>query len=149
MTETAGCIRTEVVWGGEAPAEPGARNRHSVRLHRRLALPKTPPNLPRTRGDRSSRFFFTGPGIEARIVVMINEQPQQVGQKGGFMVHSWVTVAMTTATLHFMAGSAWAQKSARLPGEDEGGFLQWSVAVGLMVVIMAAAFINPKRSHLT
>ena len=37
-----------VVWEGEAPAEPVARNRHSVRLARRLALPKTPPKLSHT-----------------------------------------------------------------------------------------------------
>jgi hypothetical protein len=44
VTETAGRLRTVVAWEGEAPAELGARNRHSVRL----ALPKTPPTLSRT-----------------------------------------------------------------------------------------------------
>ncbi len=80
---------------------------------------------------------------------MINEQPKRFGRKGGFMVRSWAAVAMATVSLHTMAGSAWAQKPARLPGEDEGGFIQWGVAIGLMIVIMASAFINPKRSHLT
>ena len=80
---------------------------------------------------------------------MINEQPKQFGRKGGFTVRSWVTVAITTITLHTMAGSAWAQKRAVLPGDDEGGFIQWGVAIGLVIVIMASAFINPKRSHLT
>ena len=47
MTETAGCLRIVVVWEGEAPAEPGDRNRHSVRFAGRLALPKTLPKLSR------------------------------------------------------------------------------------------------------
>ena len=45
VTETAGCLRNVLVWVGEAPAEPGPRNRHSVRLARRLALPKKPRKL--------------------------------------------------------------------------------------------------------
>ena len=100
-------------------------------------------------GDRGARGFFTLPGIRARILRMIIEHPKRVGRKGGFMVRSWVAVAMAAIALHTMAGSAWAQKPARLPGEDEGGFIQWGVAVGLMILIMASAFINPKRSHLT
>jgi hypothetical protein len=52
VTETAGCSSTVVVWEGEAPEEPRARNRHSVRL----ALPKTPPFLSRTRMSASTNL---------------------------------------------------------------------------------------------
>lgn len=44
--------------------------------------------------------------------------------------------------------AAVAQSPARLPDED-GGWFQWVVAVGLGVAVCAAAFVNPKRSHLT
>ena len=47
-----------------------------------------------------------------------------------------------------LATVAAAQSSTRVPGED-GGILQWGIAVGLCIVVCATAFINPKRSHLT
>ena len=42
--------------------------------------------------------------------------------------------------------TAWAQAPARLPNEDKG-IVQWLVAIGIVVLIAAAAFLNPKRSH--
>lgn len=44
--------------------------------------------------------------------------------------------------------SALAQSPARLPGEDKG-WVQWLIALGILVLISASAFLNPKRSHLT
>lgn len=41
----------------------------------------------------------------------------------------------------------WAQEPGALPKEDKG-IVQWVVAVGLILLICASAFLNPKRSHL-
>lgn len=40
-----------------------------------------------------------------------------------------------------------AQEPGRLPGEGRG-WLPWAVAVGIVIVICVAGFLNPKRSHL-
>ena len=49
--------------------------------------------------------------------------------------------------MHTLASSAWAQKLVKAP-EDEGGVIQWIVTAGVVIVIGASAFLNPKRSHL-
>ncbi len=50
--------------------------------------------------------------------------------------------------VHLLASSASAQTPGNVPGED-GGYLQWAIALGLGVVVCATAFLNPKRSHMT
>ena len=47
------------------------------------------------------------------------------------------------------AAPALAQKPGILPGDEGGGMLRWGVTVGLAGLILAAALINPKRSHLS
>ena len=44
--------------------------------------------------------------------------------------------------------AALAQSPLVVPSDD-GGYLQWIVAAGLAVIVLAAAFLNPKRSHLS
>lgn len=46
-----------------------------------------------------------------------------------------------------MAGEAFGVQDARLTGEDKG-ILQWLIAFGVVVLMAAIAFLNPKRSHL-
>jgi len=41
-----------------------------------------------------------------------------------------------------------AQAPVSPPGEDNG-VLQWVIGVALCGVVLGAAFMNPKRSHLT
>ena len=50
--------------------------------------------------------------------------------------------------VHLMAATAWAQRPASIPKEG-GGYLPWLIAAGIVVLICACAFLNPKRSHLT
>ena len=45
-----------------------------------------------------------------------------------------------------LTGTVVAQTPARLPPEDKG-FLQWLVGLGVVLLIAAAAFLNPKRTH--
>lgn len=61
-----------------------------------------------------------------------------------------VAVRMVPSAMmaHAMGSVAIAQTPATLPGED-GGWLQWLVGVGVVVVIVITGFLNPKRSHLT
>jgi hypothetical protein len=54
----------------------------------------------------------------------------------------------SSAMVAMAASDAFAQSPATLPGVDKG-WLQWVVGLGLAVVILLAAFLNPKRSHLT
>ncbi len=60
---------------------------------------------------------------------------------------SW-WIAAGGLAMHLTAATVWAQKRGRVPDEDSG-WLQWGIAVGLAVVICVSAFLNPKRSHLT
>lgn len=57
-------------------------------------------------------------------------------------------IAAGFLAMDLMAATAWAQKQGRVPNED-GGWLQWGIAAGLVVVVCVPAFLNPKRSHLT
>ena len=57
-------------------------------------------------------------------------------------------IAAGGAAMHLAAATVWAQKPGRVPNEDNG-WLQVGIALGLAVVICATAFLNPKRSHLT
>lgn len=43
--------------------------------------------------------------------------------------------------------AVWAQKVATLPKQDRG-ILQWVIAIAAAGFICAAAFMNPKRTHL-
>lgn len=56
------------------------------------------------------------------------------------------TVALA-AGLHGGAGVAYAQKLAPMT-DKSAGFIPWVVAGGLGAVVLLAAFINPKRSHM-
>lgn len=58
------------------------------------------------------------------------------------------TIGCSLLVVHLLSTTAWAQRPGRLPNED-GGLLQWVIAVALSVVICAPALLNPKRSHLT
>ncbi len=60
----------------------------------------------------------------------------------------WRKIPAATAgliVLHTTAATAWAQKPVKPP--EESATLQWVIALGVMVVVGIAAFLNPKRSH--
>lgn len=57
-------------------------------------------------------------------------------------------IGIVALGLHLLAASAAAQTRANLPNED-GGILQWGIAVGVIVVIALTGFLKSKRSHLT
>ncbi len=46
------------------------------------------------------------------------------------------------------ASTAFAQRPTSVPGEDKG-LMQWLVAVVLVGLVVATAFMNPKRTHQT
>ena len=56
-------------------------------------------------------------------------------------------VGSCALVVHLLGTSALAQSPAKLPNED-GGYLQWGIALGIVVVVAFTAFLNPKRSHL-
>ena len=49
---------------------------------------------------------------------------------------------------HVLANAAMAQKQANMP-DDEGLVFRYLVLLGVVVVIGLAAFLNPKRTHLS
>ena len=51
------------------------------------------------------------------------------------------------AALLVIEGVARAQTTTNVP-EDDGGMLQWGVALGIAVLVVLTGFLNPKRSHL-
>ena len=53
--------------------------------------------------------------------------------------------AVLLATQVFPA-IALAQKSVRMPGEDNGR-MQWGCLAGIIILTCVAGFLNPKRSH--
>lgn len=55
--------------------------------------------------------------------------------------------ALPVAAFMVLASSALGQEPGRLANTDKG-IVQWAVAIGLMILICAAAFMNPKRTHL-
>ncbi len=57
--------------------------------------------------------------------------------------------AAAASLVVFLASTstAWAQKPIKPPGDDSVT-MQWTIAIGLVVVIGVSAFLNPKRSHL-
>lgn len=55
---------------------------------------------------------------------------------------------MAVGVCHVLADAAMAQKRANLP-DDEGLFIRYGVLMGVVVVIGLAAFLNPKRTHLS
>lgn len=60
---------------------------------------------------------------------------------------SRLVIIVIVGLTHFGAAAAWAQEAATLPNQDSG-VVQWLVAAGLAGLILATAFLNPKRSHL-
>jgi hypothetical protein len=50
--------------------------------------------------------------------------------------------------LHGSAAAVLGQTPAQLPGEA-AEWLNWVIGAGVVVVVVLAAFLNPKRSHLT
>jgi hypothetical protein len=60
--------------------------------------------------------------------------------------HERFTGAVTAILL--IPVQAWAQQPADLPNEDKG-IVQWLIALGIVALICGAAFLNPKRSHLS
>lgn len=60
----------------------------------------------------------------------------------------WRPYLATVALLHTVAGQALAQTPVDMP-DEKAGTVTWLVAAGLVAVACAAAFMNPKRSHLT
>lgn len=55
--------------------------------------------------------------------------------------------AAALGMLHAAAGSAFAQNTPPLPPE-EGGWIKWAVAGGVLAVVCGVGFLNAKRSHL-
>ena len=69
--------------------------------------------------------------------------------KGGFVQRlRRCAVILALAYWLWAPTTVWAQRAARLPGDD-AGWLQWLIALVLIVLSVGAAFLNPKRSHLT
>ena len=60
---------------------------------------------------------------------------------------SWSHLGRTTALVLATVSPALAQQEAKMPGEDNY-LLTWGIAFGVVLVVCATAFINPKRSHL-
>lgn len=60
----------------------------------------------------------------------------------------WRTAVLAVGVCHVLADAAMAQKRANLP-DDEGLFIRYGVLMGVVVVIGLAAFLNPKRTHLS
>ena len=60
----------------------------------------------------------------------------------------WRTAALAVVLCHVLADPAMAQKQANMP-DDEGLVIRYLVLMGVVVVIGLAAFLNPKRTHLS
>ena len=60
----------------------------------------------------------------------------------------WRTAALAVGVCHVLADVAVAQKEANIP-DDEGLLIRYGVLIGVVVVIGFAAFLNPKRTHLS
>ena len=58
----------------------------------------------------------------------------------------WFAAVAMTPIVGF-ASTAWAQRQGKPPGDDSVT-MQWTIAIGLLVVVGVSAFLNPKRSHL-
>jgi hypothetical protein len=56
-------------------------------------------------------------------------------------------VMLTVFFVDLCGAWAFAQEPAKLPKDDKG-ILQWVIALGLAIVVLVSAFMNPKRSHL-
>lgn len=60
----------------------------------------------------------------------------------------WRTAVLAAGMCHVLADAAMAQKRANMP-DDEGLMMRYLVLMGVVVVIGLAAFLNPKRTHLS
>lgn len=60
----------------------------------------------------------------------------------------WRTAVLAVGVCHVLADTAMAQQQANLP-DDEGLLIRYGVLMGVVVVIGLAAFLNPKRTHLS
>ena len=54
----------------------------------------------------------------------------------------------TFLALNAMATLVLAQEPVKLPGNDSG-VMQWVITAGVLVAVLGAALMNPKRSHLS
>lgn len=54
---------------------------------------------------------------------------------------------MPLATVLLFSSTVVGQEPGQLPNTDKG-IVQWLVALGLVILICASAFLNPKRTHL-
>ncbi len=68
-------------------------------------------------------------------------------RQGGRLVR-WRAAVLAVGACHVLADAAMAQKLARLP-DDDGFLIRYLVLAGVVVVIGLAAFLNPKRTHLS
>lgn len=60
---------------------------------------------------------------------------------------AWRAGAMPLATVLLFSSTVVGQEPGQLPNTDKG-IVQWLVALGLVILICASAFLNPKRTHL-
>jgi hypothetical protein len=93
VTETAGCLRTVVVWEGEAPAEPGAWVPHPSPLAKGGGRKKT-------LGDHAVYPFLTLAarvwGIRANSVMVGSAHPTRLGNGGQCPPYAAPALAMDT-----------------------------------------------------
>lgn len=59
-----------------------------------------------------------------------------------------IACIVTLCGSFFVSSVAWAQKVGSLAKNEGSGILPWAIALGVIIVAAATAFINPKRSHL-
>ena len=66
---------------------------------------------------------------------------------GGRFVR-WRTAVLAVGVCHVLTDAAEAQQAANMP-DDEDLLIRYGVLIGVVVVIGFAAFLNPKRTHLS
>lgn len=67
--------------------------------------------------------------------------------RAGGRVHRVGRGMLAAVPLLPWAAPALAQSEGRISA-DGGGFLQWVIAIGIILVVCGIAFLNAKRSHL-
>jgi hypothetical protein len=63
------------------------------------------------------------------------------------LMKRWGAPALAVAASLLSTAEAFGVQDTRLTGEDKG-ILQWLLAFGIVVLMAAVGFLNPKRSHL-
>ncbi|GAG39491.1 unnamed protein product [marine sediment metagenome] len=84
--------------------------------------------------------------VQARIIQAMKRHLRTCGLGTLMRLRPTWVVAAGALAIHFSTAPAWAQRPGHVV-EEEGGLLQWGIAVGLAIVICVSAFLNPKRSH--